>query len=988
MKTIKNFFLSLIHSILCLLFFLIALNANGQSPTLKFIHYATKDGLPSSQVYQPFQDSRGYLWFTTDHGLVKYNGYEFKVFSTEDGLTDNTVFKIFEDHKKRLWLLTFSGGICIYENKKIKPYQYNSLLKHELKGSIPLGLYVDSNENVFVTCHQWGEFRIDNSGKVFHEFIFNPDTNIHKVFIDEQTKKNFLSSICSYDDIERPLRVYHRKGNTFDSAMVDMVKQRKVYALRLHDDRLLIGISDKLIVYRNQKTELITTLPADIIYLSEDSRKRLWIGTTNGVYIYNDVKDFKDYNNYLEGNFISGILEDNEGGFWITTINNGIYYLANDQIKNYAFDNDALKEPVVITSDGKACIYAGFWSGAVAKFNNQRLLDINTSALRNVITCLYYDSTSTRLIVGSQLSGYILKNEFHPFNKANIPSIPLDLIKSQNGFIYGGGDRVLYKIKDDSIFQIADFTIRVNCVYQVSENDFLLGTNNGAYLYYEQENKIKLFCDELKDVRIDDIVLVNNYLCFATRGKGIFLKQGDSFNWINQSNGLASNLVHKVIADGSDLWCATNNGVSHVSFSELNQLQFRINNINTKDGLVSNEIHDITILNDTLYAATSEGISIFSTHHNFINHVLPVVYFTSLQVNNVDTTIKGYCKLPHNFNNIRIGFEAPLFKSTGDIRYHYMLTEDGDSLINTTQNREAEFLALNSGNYVFTVIAISRNGEVKSNPVILKFTILKPFWQEWWFRAIIFLCIALMLYLFMTKRIKHIRKQEEIKTAFNKQLVQFEMQALRAQMNPHFIFNVINSIQDYILKNDARSAQKYLTKFARLVRLILDNSIKSEVALEEELKAAELYVELEQQRFENKFDFILHVDEKVDTTQVILPSMIIQPYLENAIKHGIRHLSTQGKLILNVIWENNHINIIIEDNGVGRAASAEKNKTNVREHVSYGIIITAKRMEAYNVAYNSDISSTVTDLKDERGTPAGTRIVVSIPVKYKQSLAD
>ncbi len=977
-----------VSNILCFLFLLTILKVNSQSPTLKFIHYSTKDGLPSSQIYQAFQDSRGYLWFTTDHGLVKYNGYEFKVFSTEDGLTDNTVFKIFEDHKKRLWLLTFSGGISIYENQKIKPYKYNSLAKAEIKGSVPMGIYVDSSENVFVTCHQWGEFRVDNKGKVFHEFVFSPDTNIHKVYIHEHDKKNFLISICSYDDIERPLRLYYRKGHTLESAEIDLVKQRRAYCIRLHDNRMLVGISNKLVAYKNQTAELIASLPADIIYLFEDSRNRLWIGTTNGIYLYNDANNFKNFNIYLQKNFVSSIMEDKEGGFWITTINNGIFYLANDQIKNYVFDNESLNEPLVVTSDGKSSIYAGYWSGDVAKFNNQNLEDIYTSSQRNLITCLYYDSTTTKLYVGSRISGYILKGEFRPFNKLNIPSIPLDLIKSQNGFIYGGGDRVLYKIKEDSIVQIGSFTIRVNCVYQISESEFLLGCNSGAYLFNEQERNIKLYCDELKDVRIDDIELFKNHLCFATRGKGLLLKQKDSFKWINQSNGLASNLVHKIIADADNLWCATNNGVSQITFSNINYFQFRINNVNIKDGLSSNEIHDITILNDTLFAATSEGISLFSTHHNFINQVLPAVYFTSLRVNNIDTTPSGYCKFPHNFNNIRIGFEAPTFKSIGDIRYHYLLTEDDDSIINTTQSREAEFLALNPGNYVFTVFAVNGTREINSQPKVLKFTILKPFWQQWWFRAVIALCLAIILYCLMTRHINRIRKEEEIKTAFNKQLVQFEMKALRAQMNPHFIFNVINSIQDYILKNDARSAQKYLTKFARLVRLILDNSVKSEVVLQEELKAAELYIELEQQRFENKFEFILHVDENVDTTQVILPAMIIQPYLENAIKHGIRHLSSPGKLILNVTQENTYINIIIEDNGVGRAASAEKNKTNVREHVSYGIIITAKRMEAYNVAYNSDISSTVTDLTDENGIPAGTRIVVRIPVKYKQSIAE
>ena len=164
---------------------------------------------------------------------------------------------------------------------------------------------------------------------------------------------------------------------------------------------------------------------------------------------------------------------------------------------------------------------------------------------------------------------------------------------------------------------------------------------------------------------------------------------------------------------------------------------------------------------------------------------------------------------------------------------------------------------------------------------------------------------------------------------------------------------------------------------------ILDNSIKAEVVLQEELKAAQLYVELEQQRFENKFEFKMQVDDMVDAEQIVLPAMIIQPHLENAIKHGIGHLKTPGKLSLNIIRKDHTILISIEDNGVGRTASAKSNLTNVRDHVSYGTVITAKRIDAYNRAFNSDITSIVLDLKNAEGEATGTRIEVSVPIKYR-----
>ena len=586
-------------------------------------------------------------------------------------------------------------------------------------------------------------------------------------------------------------------------------------------------------------------------------------------------------------------------------------------------------------------------------------------------------------MVGSRVSGYLSNNHYLPFDKLTIPSIPLDFMRTTKGVIYSAGDRVVYKLKNDSISQVGSFNVRINSIFEVSNDVFLFGTNNGAYLFDERTQKLSLYCNQLKDVRVDDIEMFNHNYCFATRGKGLLLMQNNTCRWIGQMEGLPSNLIHKITVDNNTIWCATNNGISRIAFSDVPLFKYSISNINSKDGLASNEVHDLTILRDTLYAATGEGISVFNKKNNFFNAVAPQIYFTSLRINGTDTITSHYYRFPYWMNNIRIGFEALSYKSSGDINYRYLLSNNEDSINNITKNREAEFLSLNPGNYTFTVSAVNSSGIASVKPAVIHFVIQKPFWQEWWFRLLIVALIAVTVSALVRRYIKRIKRQEKIKTEFNKQLIQFEMKALRAQMNPHFIFNVMNSIQDYILKNDAVSAQKYLTKFARLVRLILDNSIKAEVVLQEELKAAQLYVELEQQRFENKFEFIMEVDEMVDAEQIVLPAMIIQPYLENGIKHGIRHLTANGKLILNIVKEGHHIIISIEDNGVGRTESAKRNLTNVRDHVSYGTVITSKRIDAYNRAFDSDISATVIDLTNENGEAIGTKILVSIPIRYK-----
>jgi len=224
-----------------------------------------------------------------------------------------------------------------------------------------------------------------------------------------------------------------------------------------------------------------------------------------------------------------------------------------------------------------------------------------------------------------------------------------------------------------------------------------------------------------------------------------------------------------------------------------------------------------------------------------------------------------------------------------------------------------------------------------------------------------------------------VRKEEEWKAELDRQLLVLESKALRAQMNPHFIFNVMNSIQDYILKNDSKSAQRYLTKFARLVRMILDNSLESEVLLVDELKANSLYVELEQQRFNDKFDFRYEVDPELETRSIRIPPMLIQPFLENAIKHGIGHLQRKGILLLKASLEHSDVVIVIEDNGVGRKAAEEWSSQNVKDHHSYGSLITGKRVEALNAMLHLNISLVVEDLIDVNDMAIGTRVVLRFP---------
>lgn len=206
-----------------------------------------------------------------------------------------------------------------------------------------------------------------------------------------------------------------------------------------------------------------------------------------------------------------------------------------------------------------------------------------------------------------------------------------------------------------------------------------------------------------------------------------------------------------------------------------------------------------------------------------------------------------------------------------------------------------------------------------------------------------------------------------------------ELKALRAQMNPHFIFNTMSSIQHYITNNDSQAALKYLSKFAKLMRSIMDNSKQPVILVKEELDALKLYLELESMRFKNKFTYTIHVDESVDINYDEIPAMLIQPYVENAILHGIGNKEGKGHLHIVLKKQNGMIICEIEDDGVGRKKAMEMSGKKKSTHKSMGMEITRERLEILNLTNESNLSVNITDLVDNAGSPAGTRVEIFVP---------
>jgi two-component sensor histidine kinase len=386
------------------------------------------------------------------------------------------------------------------------------------------------------------------------------------------------------------------------------------------------------------------------------------------------------------------------------------------------------------------------------------------------------------------------------------------------------------------------------------------------------------------------------------------------------------------------------------------------------------------------------AINIIDFNNYRFNDLKPVVEFNVVKVMNkeyLQEAIKNNftISLSHNQNFLQFEFAALLFNNTNQLQYLCKLDGADNDWVYLGQTNTTTYSGLKPGQYTFRVKAANNDGQWGDESVII-INIKKPLYARWWFILTAVALISLLMYWWSRQRVLQAKKEEKLKARYQQQIAETELKALRAQMNPHFIFNSLNSIQKYILKNEHFEASQYLTKFSRLIRLILDHSNQNTVLLSSELEMLKLYTEMESLRFENKFDYSINIDPAISADTVEIPSMLIQPFVENAIWHGLLHLPAdkdgneqKGKLSIRFSkTAGNYIDVEIEDNGIGRKKAAELKSKQVLRKKSYGMQITEKRIAAINQVQGINAAASITDKEDKYGNATGTLVKLTIPL--------
>jgi len=335
-------------------------------------------------------------------------------------------------------------------------------------------------------------------------------------------------------------------------------------------------------------------------------------------------------------------------------------------------------------------------------------------------------------------------------------------------------------------------------------------------------------------------------------------------------------------------------------------------------------------------------------------------------------------RLPHHQNTLTFSFSAPEFIFPERIEYAYQLypVENNWRYANYF-NRRISYSNLNPGKYVFKLKAQHQGGNWDTLPQEYIIWIVPAFWQTTLFKLFCILAAAVFVIFIVSRRIQAIRKSEQRRVEQERKLLELEAKALRSQMNPHFIFNSLNSIKSLINKKENDNAAEYLTTFSKLIRTLFQNSDKREISLYEELETCRLYTQIEKMRFGEKVDFIFEIDQTLDLKDIKVPALILQPFIENAIWHGLVPKESGGTVLLSIKKIGGAIECIIDDNGVGRELSGQYKAQYVSSHESKGISLTRSRLELDKLLNNREDTVHVIDKTDSQGKSLGTTIVLT-----------
>ncbi len=979
--------------ILLFISFLLTINCAAQS--VFFQNYSVDDGLPFINVSAIFQDNKGNLWSGGYGGLSKFDGISFTNYATKDGLLNHFVTTICDDNQGNLWIGTVSG-INKFNGKTFTSFTTkNGLINNSISSSLK-----DVNGNIWFGTEN-GISKLTEGTFINFSVKNGLAGNIVKCIFQDKDANIWIGTTAGLSVFDGKKFTNYNIADGLSSHIITGITQDKEKNIWIATSNGVCKLSNNIFTCYSENEGLVDNNVTSILC---DYKNTIWIGSGKGIQKFVDGK-FTKYSIKRDqnSNLVGCLYEDFERNLWIGTYSGLFKYRGNPFVSFGIHDGLTNNFIFGVTRDSKNNLWAGSQGGGLYKYNDGEFLqfDKEKGLDANGVNMIFEYSPGI-LWLGTD-KGLTIYNE-KIFSKKNDTSSvwkdPINCIyKDSKNNIWLGSSRKVYKYDGEkfSSFPFKGLSEKCDAWTFVEDKSGRLWV--GTYLggLFKQEGKTFVECSKqlglTNDSYLASLIDKEGNLYFGALD-GLWMIDPDQPHKrpvnFNENDGMSSDLIYSLAFGTSqdDIWVGTNQGLNKLNLADYKKNGTKkIIQFGKQDGFSGVECNGNGAFVDkdgSIWFGTVNGLIKYDPHEYIDNTFESKISITDFSLFYKDTVLPNYVHLSYDNNNITFKYSGICLTNPSKVKYSHFLDGFENNWSPPTKDRFSTFSNLPPGTYTFNVISSNNEGVWNKTPVSFTFTIDRPFWRTWAFTISTTSFFILALILSIRFRILRIKDREKNKTELNKKIANIESQALRAQMNPHFIFNTLSSIQHYISNNDTDAALKYLSKFAKLMRRIMDNSKQQVIAVAEEINALDLYLELEVMRFDKKFEYHIIIDPQIDQAYDRIPSMLIQPYVENAILHGLLPKQGNGKITITLIKQNDTILCTIEDNGIGRESSMEFKKNRVQQHKSMGMSITKERLDILNSSLNSTIYAEIIDLFED-GKASGTKVRLVIPLDEKEN---
>lgn len=959
------------RALVIILFLVMPVLINAQQPYFTVLN-DTK-GLPSNNVYNILQDTKGYIWIASQEGISRYDGFNFKTYKNPKQ-TSASGSNLKEDGLGRIWYQNFDGYCYYIENDSL----------HALNQNKPIGFFAFGITNNYLFLLQYNGIDVYNINNL----------RLIKTIPFFSTVKDINNTACFNNNYYFTANkvLYKTTSNLkLEATRVQIASNEKNNQIYATNKNLVLTAreNENELLYFTEKNKLQAAFKIEGLQLIQNLHlidNDYWVLAPNGAYVFGK----NGFKHYFKDQSISCVIKDRDNNYWVSSVNKGIFIIPSLQTTFVAIEN---YEPSLFEKTKSGYVLLTQNNEVVALNNNfESAKKLYTNPSNASIYYTYYDSSLDVLftsslgtsIFKSKPFGFIKREDFalksiakidHKYyTMATSGSANLVISPNANKNIPSKWDDFYNKKLKEGNDLAARFisSIRAKTVaYSTIENAIYCGSNVGLHkqtIYNQTEIK-----QNNQSVFVSKLIAFKSFiLALTTKGELITITKDTLFNTLNNLPNIDIKEVKKIKAFGNYLCILGNDKFLIIDMENIYKTIYQLS-----IQLKTSEIKDFILERNQLHILTHHNI--ISVTINEINklEVKPNFVIENFQINGKQYTSISE-SLSYQENNIIINYALLNYAQFQHQNIAYKI--NNENWVNTMPNmRSLQFASLSPGSYT---IQFKINNTILSNAVV-NFRINKPFWLKWWFLLLIVAVLTFSGFGYYKWQISLLIKKNKLiteKMTLENELNKSKLTSIKSQMNPHFFYNALNTIQSYIFINDKKNASNYLSKFSKLTRMILEMSEKDTISIGEEIEALNLYLALEQMRFEDDFYFEIKISFEIDKEMDKIPPMLVQPYIENAIKHGLLH--KEGKKNLSVLFESieNNLLVTINDNGVGRKRSEQLNKIKDSKHQSFSTQANKKRLEILNKSKNKLVAVIITDNYNEIGNATGTTVKLTIPL--------